>query len=74
MSSRQHHRQRLWRSLWTDLCAGLIFLFFAVLVWQWVQERQNLSWKLIVLSILFGLLYWGVPMFLFIKVDRMLGI
>jgi len=52
----------------------LIFLFFAVLVWQRVQERQNLSWKLIVLSILFGLLYWGVPMFLFIKVDRMLGI
>ena len=56
------------------LFTGLIFLLFAVLALKRVREMERLSWNLALLSVLFGLLYWGVPMVLFIEVDKMLGI
>lgn len=55
------------------LFTGLIFLLFAILALK-AREIERLSWKLILLSVLFGLLYWAVPIVLFIQVDRMLGI
>lgn len=56
------------------LFTGLIFLLFAVLALRQVRQIEKLSWKLVLLSVLFGLLYWAVPIVLFITVDRMLGI
>jgi len=56
------------------LFTGLIFLLFAVLALKRIREMGKLSLGLILLSILFGILYWGLPMILFIEVDKILGI
>lgn len=53
---------------------GLIFLFIAILALCRVREMGKLSWKVLVPSILAGLLYWTVPIILFITVDKMLNI
>lgn len=56
------------------LITGLIFGLFAILALKQVREMERLSWRLGLSSLLFGLLYWTVPIVLFISVDRMLGI
>ena len=56
------------------LFTGLIFLLFTLLALKRVREMGKLSPGLILLSILFGLLYMGLPILLFIAVDKMLGI
>ena len=56
------------------LFTGLIFLLFAVLAFRRIREMGKLSAGLVLPSILFGLLYWGLPMALFVTVDIMLGI
>lgn len=56
------------------LFTGLIFLLFAVLALKRIREMGKLSPGLMLPSILFGLLYWGLPIALFITVDKMLGI
>ncbi len=56
------------------LFTGLFFLLFAVLAFKKIREMGQLSLGLVLLSILCALLYWGVPIALFITVDRMLGI
>jgi hypothetical protein len=56
------------------LFTGLVFLLFSVLALRRVKEMGKLSVGLVVLSVLCGLLYWGVPITLFIAVDKALGI
>lgn len=56
------------------ILTSLIFVFFAALGLREVREMGRLSWRLALPSVLFGLLYWAVPMVLFIEVDRALGI
>jgi hypothetical protein len=56
------------------LFTGLLFLLFAILGWQRLRETETVGWRLIVTSIVFGLLYWAVPIVLFLTVDIALGI
>lgn len=56
------------------LVTGLVFLAFAVLGLRKVREMGKLSRGLILLSILSGFSYWGLPMLSFISVDIMLGV
>ena len=65
-------------AIFLELSPGIftrfVFLLFAVLAWNRVREQGKLSWRLGLSSIVFGLLYWAVPIVLFIGVDRALGI
>ncbi|MBN1889714.1 MAG: HXXEE domain-containing protein [Thermoflexales bacterium] len=56
------------------LFTGFVFGLFAVLAFRRVREMGRLSWRLALSSFLFGLLYWTVPIVLFISVDQALGI
>ena len=56
------------------LFTGLVFLIFSVLALRIVKEMGKLSVSLMALSVICGLLYWGVPITLFIAVDKALGI
>lgn len=56
------------------ILTSLIFLLFTVMGFKQVREMGRLSWRLAVLSIVCGLLYWGLPMTLFIEVDKLLRI
>ena len=56
------------------LLTGFLFLFFGVLVFQRGREMGLLSGRVMALSILSGLLYWGLPIVLFIEIDKLIGI
>jgi hypothetical protein len=56
------------------LLSGLIFIVIAVLGYQKVRESNLLSTRLLGFTILAGLLYWGLPIWLFVEVDKLLGI
>ena len=56
------------------ILTSLIFLLFAALGFKQVRETGRLSWRLAIWSIVCGLLYWGLPMTLFIEVDKLLRI
>jgi hypothetical protein len=55
------------------IITSLIFVYFAVMGLAQLRRAGRLSWKLIVPSVACGLLYWGVPMVVFIEVDKALG-
>ncbi len=56
------------------LLSGLVFIAIAVLAYQHSRQMNLLSSRIVGFSILAALLYWGLPMFLFIEIDKLLGI
>jgi len=56
------------------LFTGLIFALFAYWGWQRVKEMGHSNWRRMAPAAGFGLLYWAVPIVLFISVDLALGI
>ncbi len=55
------------------LVTGFSFIFLALLGFQRAKQADLLSKKNVVLSLLFGLLYWLVPIVLFVSADLMIG-
>jgi hypothetical protein len=55
------------------LLSGLIFIAIAVLAYQRARQMDVLSPRVVGFSILTALLYWGLPITLFIEIDRLLG-
>jgi hypothetical protein len=56
------------------LITGTIFLFIGILALRKTRLAGQLSMRMTVLSIVCALLYWGLPMGLFITIDLMLGL
>lgn len=56
------------------LLTGFVFIFLAVIGFRRARQADLLSTKNVVLSIVFGLLYWVVPIVLFVSVDLALGL
>jgi hypothetical protein len=56
------------------LFTGLIFIGLAIPVYQRVREDNLLKTSVIGFSILAGLLYWRLPIFMFIEIDKLIGI
>ena len=56
------------------LITSLIFLLLGILVLRQARINGQLSTRVTILSVLCALLYWGLPMGLFITVDLMLGL
>ena len=56
------------------LLTSLIFLLLGILALRKAKFAGQLSVRVTVLSVICALLYWGLPMGLFITVDLMLGL
>ncbi len=56
------------------LISGLIFIFIALLAYQRTRQMDFQSSHVTAYSILAALFYWGIPMFLFIEIDKLLRI
>ncbi len=56
------------------LFSGLFFMAIAILVYQRLRRSGELSPGTILLAILAALLYWIVPICLFIGIDRLFGL
>ena len=56
------------------LISGLVFIALAIVVYRRAKEKNLLSPRVKKFSILAALLYWGLPMWLFIQVDLLSGI
>jgi len=64
----------IFREYSPGLLSGLVFIGIAILVYQRTRQMSLLSTDVVWFSILAALLYWGLPMFLFIEIDKLLGI
>jgi len=56
------------------LITSLLFPFLGILALRKARLAGQLSLRVSVLSVVCALIYWGLPMGLFITIDRMLGI
>jgi hypothetical protein len=56
------------------LITSLIFLLIGILALRQARINCQLSTRVTLLSVLCALLYWGLPMGLFITIDLMLGL
>jgi len=56
------------------LITGLIFLLLGILALRKAKLAGQLSVRVTALSVVCALLYWGLPMGLFITIDLMLGL
>jgi len=64
----------IFREYSPGLISGLIFILIAFYAYQHGRRNKMLSGQVVAFSILAALLYWGLPIVLFIEADRLLGI
>lgn len=56
------------------LFTGLLFLILAIIAFLKLKEQDKFSLRLILLSSIFGVIYWMVPIIAFINVDQIISL